>query len=57
MADDDNGSLRLLFFTARHQDDDPSVYQYDCHDPDSMHLKTFVISIKKYLYPATIEFR
>ncbi len=33
-----------------------SIDEYDCHDPDVMVLKKFLINFKKYMYPATIEF-
>ena len=28
----------------------------DCHDPDTMFLKTFAFTLKPYMYPASIEF-
>jgi hypothetical protein len=33
-----------------------SINDYDCHSPDRMVLKKFLINFKKYMYPATIEF-
>ena len=65
VAANENSTLAvagLIFYTATHTDEPSAMTttttttSLDCHDPENMLLKKFVIGIKKYMYPATIEF-
>lgn len=57
---DSNGLDFLLAFSDIDKNSSsttPNItYLPDCYDPERMFIKKFVISLKPYMYPATIEF-